>query len=283
MSKLKKIKVGGVPEHFNYPWHQAIKNGTFKANGIDLIWNDFPGGTGQMSEALANEEIDLAIMLTEGSIKQICDGLDLRIVQKYVDSPLLWGIYVDFDAKYSQLADLEDKTVAISREGSGSHLMAYVNAKNENWDTQQLKFVKAQHLDGAVKALQNHKADYFMWEHFTTKPLVDKGVFKHLADCPTPWPCFVIVAKQGFIEAEKEHLNQILEVINSQTLTNKKHKKELSQEIAKAYGLKLDDVEKWMSKTRWSQNQITEEEIKTTLNQLKSLELVTVSGEEVFF
>ena len=283
MSKLKSIKIGGVPEHFNYPWHQALQEGAFEAKGIDLIWNDFPGGTGQMSEALANEEIDLAIMLTEGSIKQICDGLDLRIVQKYVDSPLLWGIYVDSDADYEKLSDLEDKTVAISREGSGSHLMAYVNAKNENWNTQQLQFKKADHLDGAVEALQNQEADYFMWEHFTTKPLVDRGIFKHIGDWPTPWPCFVIVAKNDFIKQENQHLDSILEVINSQTINNREHKAELSKQIAHSYGLKLDDVEKWMRRTKWSQEQITEQEVATTLEQLKSLDLVEVSGNEIFY
>ena len=24
---MQKIKIGGVPEHFNYPWHQGIQNG----------------------------------------------------------------------------------------------------------------------------------------------------------------------------------------------------------------------------------------------------------------
>ena len=185
---MQTIKIGGVPEHFNYPWHQAIKKGAFKAVGIDLQWQDFPGGTGEMSDAIAKQEIDLAIMLTEGSVKKICDGLDLRIVQKYVDSPLLWGIYVKYNSEIETIEELENKTAAISREGSGSHLMAYVNAKNENWDTQNLNFQIAHHLDGAVEAIQQNEADYFMWEHFTTKPLVDNKIFKHINDCPTPCP-----------------------------------------------------------------------------------------------
>lgn len=279
---MQRIRIGGVPEHFNYPWHQAIQKGSFRDKGIDLVWKDFPGGTGQMSEALASKELDLAIMLTEGSIKQICDGMDLRIVQKFVDSPLLWGIYVDYNSDYKNLADLENKTVAISREGSGSHLMAYVNAKNENWNTQNLSFETANHLDGAVEALQQNKADYFMWEHFTTKPLVDQKIFKHIDDCPTPWPCFVIVAKNEFIQQHREILNQILEVVNQQTKANIGNEN-LVEEIADAYGLKIQDVEKWMKRTRWSQDQITEQDVKITLGELKSLDLVSVSGDEVFF
>lgn len=279
---MQSIKVGGVPEHFNYPWHQAIKKGSFEAKGIDLNWEDFPGGTGQMSEALANQEIDLAIMLTEGSIKQICDGQDLRIVQKYVESPLLWGIYVDYASAYQNLNELEHKTVAISREGSGSHLMAYVNAKNENWDIQNLTFETAHHLNGAIEALQQNRADYFMWEHFTTKPLVDQKIFKHIDDCPTPWPCFVVVAKNDFIQKNKACIQHVLEVVNLQTKTNLKNK-HLVNEISEVYGLQKKDVEKWIKKTKWSQEQITDKEVEITLRELESLDLVQVSGEEIFF
>lgn len=279
---MHKIKIGGVPEHFNYPWHQAIKNGNFKAKDIDLQWQDFPGGTGEMSEALANQEIDLAIMLTEGSIKKICDGQDLRIVQKYVDSPLLWGIYVHHSSEIEKIDELQNKTAAISREGSGSHLMAYVNAKNENWDTKNLSFKIAHHLDGAVEALQQNKADYFMWEHFTTKPLVDKNIFKHISDCPTPWPCFVIVASNELVKSNFEIIQNILEVINKQTLANLKNNN-LADEISKAYHLKLADVQNWLSKTRWSQEQITNDEINLTLKQLENLALVQVKGDEDFF
>jgi TRAP-type uncharacterized transport system substrate-binding protein len=37
--------------------------------------------------------------------------------------------------KYKTVSDLEDTKVAISRQGSGSQLMAYVNAHNHGWKT----------------------------------------------------------------------------------------------------------------------------------------------------
>ena len=30
-----------------------------------------------------------------------------------------------------------------------------------------------------------------------TKPLVDNGIFRRIADCPTPWPCFVIAVRDN--------------------------------------------------------------------------------------
>ena len=47
-----KIRIGGVPEHFNLPWHLAIEDGMFAHHGIDLEWIMFPEGTGAMNKAL---------------------------------------------------------------------------------------------------------------------------------------------------------------------------------------------------------------------------------------
>jgi hypothetical protein len=43
-----------------------------------------------------------------------------------------------------------------------------------------------------------------MWERFMTKPLVDKGIFRRIADCPTPWPCFVIAVRDEVLENNPE-------------------------------------------------------------------------------
>ena len=42
---MTTIKVAGVPEHFNLPWHLAIENGAFTQEDIDLQWQDYPGGS----------------------------------------------------------------------------------------------------------------------------------------------------------------------------------------------------------------------------------------------
>jgi hypothetical protein len=48
-----------------------------------------------------------------------------------------------------------------------------------------LQFEIINTIDGAVEALTSGTADYFMWERFMTKPLVDKGIFRRVGDCPT--------------------------------------------------------------------------------------------------
>ena len=207
---MKKVKIGGVPEHFNLAWYLALKNGDFKAKDINLRWHDYYGGTGEMCKALRDGDIDLAVILTEGIVKDIIAGNPSKIVQTFVQSPLIWGIHVAKNSDFKQIEDIQGTRAAISRYGSGSHLMAYINAKNNNWDLEKdLKFEVIKNLDGAVEGLTNGDADYFMWEKFTTKPLVDKGTFRRIANCPSPWPCFVIAARDGYIEENGDDLRSI--------------------------------------------------------------------------
>ena len=77
-TSLTTIRLGGVPEHFNLPIHLAIENGAFEKAGIDLQWTTFKGGTGQMTKALREGEVDACILLTEGIIKDIIAGNRLK-------------------------------------------------------------------------------------------------------------------------------------------------------------------------------------------------------------
>jgi hypothetical protein len=43
---------------------------------------------------LRDGETDIAVILTEGIVKDIVAGNPSKIVQVYVESPLIWGIHV---------------------------------------------------------------------------------------------------------------------------------------------------------------------------------------------
>ncbi|WP_067034152.1 substrate-binding domain-containing protein [Allomuricauda sp. CP2A] len=270
---MKTVKIIGVPEHFNLPWHLAMEDGAFEDRGIALDWTDVPEGTGKMCQMLENHEADLAIILTEGIIKSISQGNPSKIVQVYISSPLLWGIHVAANSSRNSIQELKDDKVAISRMGSGSHLMAYVNAQNQGWNPKKLQFDIIDNLDGAVKSLTEGSNAYFMWEHFTTKPLVDNGTFKWLEDCPTPWPCFVIAATDAFLETNSGVLNHILEVINTYT-EEFKQIPSIDRTLANRYEQKLDDIQDWLSKTTWGQDQLSQETLEVVQKRLFSLNLI---------
>ena len=274
---MKTIKIAGVPEHFNLPWHLTIENKEFEAQNIDLQWTDVPEGTGKMCQMLRDGETDIAVILSEGIVKDIVAGNSSKIVQVYVESPLIWGIHVAANSNYKTLADVENTKVAISRLGSGSQLMAYVNANNQNWNTENLQFEIVNTIDGAVEALSNGTADYFMWERFMTKPLVDKGIFRKIADCPTPWPCFVIAVRDEILEKEPEAIQKILNTINKTTASFKTIP-EIDAVLAQKYHQKIEDIQEWLSITEWSQEQLSKEMLNNIQNQLLELKIIDKIG-----
>tara|TARA_R110002049_G_scaffold33997_5_gene111411 strand:- start:345 stop:1199 length:855 start_codon:yes stop_codon:yes gene_type:complete len=271
---MKTFHIGGVPEHFNLPWYLTLRDKEYHKEGINLRWKDFSGGTGQMCKALREKEIDMAVILTEGMVRDIINGNDCKIVQVFVSSPLIWGIHVASNSDYKTVADLKGTHAAISRFGSGSHLMAYVNAENQNWDTEKdLKFTVINNLEGAVNGLPNGEGDYFMWEKFMTKPYVDDNTFRLVGECPTPWPCFVIAVRNEVLENDEDSIKHIVEIINA-TTREFKDIPSIDTMIANRYGQKLEDVQMWLSLTSWSQSQLTEKEIENIQNQLLKLELI---------
>jgi ABC-type nitrate/sulfonate/bicarbonate transport system substrate-binding protein len=271
---MKNFKIGGVPEHFNFPWYLTLKDKSYQKKGVNLRWIDYPGGTGQMNKALRNKEIDMAVILTEGIVRDIIKGNKAKIVQVFVKSPLIWGIHVAKNSNYHSISDLKGTKAAISRFGSGSHLMAFINAKNYNWDVHaDLKFKVIDTLEGALKGLPEGKGDYFMWEKFTTKPYVDQGIFRRVGNCPTPWPCFVIAVRNDILENETEAVKNILEIINAETKRFKSIP-EIDILLSKRYQQKLEDVQEWLSLTEWSRKNLSEVELEEVQNRLLELKLI---------
>ena len=274
---MKTIKIVGVPEHFNLPWQLCIENGEFEAENINLQWTSIPEGTGKMCQLLRDGETDIAVILTEGIVKDIVGGNPSSIVQVYVESPLIWGIHVAANSHYQTLADLENTKAAISRLGSGSQLMAYLNANNQGWKTDDLNFEIVNTIDGAVEALSNGTADYFMWERFMTKPLVDKGIFRRIGDCPTPWPCFVIAVRNDVLEKQPEVIAKILEIINTTTIEFKDIPS-IDKTLAQNFHQKIEDIQEWLSLTQWSQSPLSEKVLNKIQNQLFDLKIINKRG-----
>lgn len=243
------LRVGGVPEHFNYPWQLAQEHQLAEAYDLSFEWMNFPGGTGAMLQALENDELDIAILLTEGGVNAIAQGLEARIIGTYVASPLHWGIHVPADSAIQTEEDTKDKVYAISRPHSGSHLMSYVHYKNHDWPTEGITFKEVGDFKGAKEAFANGDADVFLWEKYTTKPTVDSGEWRRVGVCPTPWPSFVIIAKNDLCAQRPELLKRLMQMAGrARHLYNET---DTLRYIADRYGLQLEDTREWFVQTRW--------------------------------
>lgn len=247
---LAHFTVGGVPEHFNYPWYHAAEHDqSFADRRFSFEWRSFPGGTGAMCAALRSGEIDVAIMLTEGAVADISHGNPSRIIGTYVNSPLTWGIHVSAQSSFQNVMELREEKFAISRYQSGSHLMAYVNAQQQGWNPNELQFEVVGGMEGARKALKSDQAQVFMWEKFTTKPIVDQGEFRRVGNCVTPWPCFVLVAREEVIEKEQAGLLEMLYSIRR--IMSQMEEAEKMDYISRRFEQERQDVVEWYRQTEW--------------------------------
>ena len=243
-----QFTVGGVPEYFNMPWHQAQEDSSFAQRGLEVTWKDYPGGTGAMMHDLRAGAIDVAVALTEGVVAEIINRRSCRIAQWFVTSPLRWGVHVAANAPYQQIANLQNRTFAVSRLGSGSHLMAYVLARHHGWSPEGLRFEIVNNLDGARQALAKGAADGFLWEQFTTQPWVDTSEFRRVGVIDTPWPCFVVAVRA---DHSGEGLSLLLDTVN-QSAARLKAQPDAAVRVAQRYALPIADPEPWWQSVHWA-------------------------------
>ncbi len=251
MAQPETLNVGGVPEHFNLPWQLGIAGGEFAQQSLQLNWTDYPGGTGAMTKDLRSGTLDVAVLLTEGIVADICKGNPAKIVQPYVMTPLIWGIHVPAASSYQEVEELAGKRFAISRLGSGSHLMAFVHARQRGWNPESLQLITVGDMNGAREAFRKGEADAFMWEKAMIQPLVDAGEFRRVGECPTPWPCFVIAARDEVIRQRPAALRRMLSVINRASKDFMQRPDAVSL-VTERYGIKPADAQAWYAHTRWS-------------------------------
>ncbi|KAL3931165.1 MAG: hypothetical protein SGPRY_001241 [Prymnesium sp.] len=268
---LKRIRVGGVPEHFNTPWHtvrlplkicpallsracmrEKLESAVRRLKGsphsvlkwliddvqsaaeagLQIEWTTFPGGTGDMTKALREDKLDVAVVLTEGIVAEIIRGNPSKLLGTYVSTPLSksWGVHVSASSKWSDTSELEHATYAVSRLGSGSHLMAMVDAQQRGWSAEALKFEIVGNLQGARSALAEGKADAFMWEKFTTKNLVDSGEWRRIGEALMN-DSAALLTMLKVLEQEAQELTASVDVCET---------------VAVMYGQQVEDVAEWI-------------------------------------
>lgn len=271
---MTRIRIGGVPEHFNMPWLLAIENKMFRSKDFEVEWITFKGGTGAMCSALRNDEVDMCVILTEGIINDIVNGNPSKILSKYINTPLIWGVHTSVDSSINYYGEIFDRKYAISRKGSGSHLMPQVDAMIKERDINSDQFEIVKNLEGALDSLGRHETDVFYWEKYTTKPYVDNGQLRCLGEFVTPWPCFVIAASDRFLAKSESDVKAVLDTIYFVSGQFVKMPDVVSQ-LSERYNQKYEDIENWFHSTEWaSSSYISHKMLENVVHALKKSGLV---------
>jgi ABC-type nitrate/sulfonate/bicarbonate transport system substrate-binding protein len=282
---MKKITVTGVPEHFNFPWLQVVEKQPFLDEGIQLVWKNEPKGSGAMNKSLRDGETDIAIVLTESFIKDKTEGNPALMIGFHIESPLIWGIHGSVRSEIDDISQLGHGDFVISRYGSGSHLMAFLLAKREGWNLDNIDFEVVGDLEGAQEALQDEIHKLFLWEKYTTKPLVDRGIFKRIGEIPTPWPCFVIVANPTVLKQHAAIIGKLRDMVYLQSIENLQ-KTEFPLLLSEKYKIKLEDIKAWLLQTSWAKDErISKKVLEESMESLKDLGLIQkkIKAEDLIF
>lgn len=271
------IKIGGVPEHFNLPIHLAKEKKQFEKRGVNVEWVTFGGGTGQMTQALRDGTVDICILLTEGIITDIVNGNPSKIISEYVTTPLTWGIHTGAKNALRHYDEIYDKKYAISRFGSGSHLMAIVDANSNGHNLRREQFHVIKDIKGALKSLGELESDVFYWEKFTTKPYVDAGKLRRVGEYRTPWPCFVMAATDKILAEQPENVIRVMRAIHDSADYFMQNDDAIKM-VSDRYELKAKDVERWYHTTEWAiHGWVRDKMLKSVIYHLR---LADIIGEE---
>ncbi len=243
------LHLGGVPEHFNLPWHLAMQHESLA--DLDLRWTDQPGGTGAMLAGLADGSLDLVSILTEGTVDAIANGLAATIIGVYVDSPLQWGVFVPAHSSITSEAELGDTRIAISRFGSGSHLMAFVLAERLGHTVTDERFVVTGGLDGAREAMGEGRAELFLWDRFMTQRHVESGEFRRVGVQTTPWPSFVFAVRDEVLLGRTAEVGRVVDAIVAEAVALH-DRPGVAEELAARYDITEADAAGWLEATTFA-------------------------------
>ena len=248
---LSIVRIAGVPEPFNLPWMLGLERRAFVRAGLEVKWRTVPQGTGAMCTLLQQEEVDMAVLVTEGAVRGIAEGGSFRIVGSLVDTPLTWGVHVPAGSLPGGTEQFSTMPYAISRIGSGSHVMALVHAHRLGRTLTEKDLVLVNDLKGAVDVFKSGRKVTFLWEKAITSPLVRSGAWQRVEDLSSPWPGFVIVARNEYLREHDTQVVRMLRVFRDQA-KGFMEKKAGPEMVAQRYGLELSEAQEWYRSTRWS-------------------------------
>jgi len=270
---MAPLRIGFVPEHFSTPLEFAKKH-----YGLDAKLLPYPSGTGHMVTALQADEIDIAVGLTEGWIAALGKAQAAKqdagfsVVGTYVETPLCWAISTGAKRELEGIKDLKGKKVGVSRIGSGSYVMSFVLADQQGWldtssDNPPFPVEVLNTFSNLRNGVNDSTADFFMWEHFTSKRYYDNGEIKRIGEIYTPWSSWKIVAANHLLHPENgssgsnashprltTELEDVLEKINKGVKHFEENQEEAVQYISTQLDYSEEDAREWLKTVRFAKD-----------------------------
>lgn len=158
------------------------------------------------------------------------------------------------------MSSLKGSKIGVSRIGSGSYVMGFVLGDQQGWLTSS-SFSDKPYSDTVVlntfanlrNAVNSGEADFFMWEHFTSKRYYDSGEIRRVGEIYTPWSSWKIVASTR-LAPDDQRVKDLCDKLDHGI----KHFNENHEEAVKYISTELDyseeDAREWLKTVRFPEH-----------------------------
>lgn len=143
----------------------------------------------------------------------------------------------------------------MSRIGSGSYVMGSVLADQHGWPAYKDNVV-LNTFENLRKAVNSGEADFFMWEHFTSKRYYDSGEIRRVGEIYTPWSSWKIVASTSLIKDGKleERIGFLFQKLDQGIKYFNENKDEAVKYISTELDYSAEDATEWLKTVRFPTN-----------------------------
>lgn len=147
------------------------------------------------------------------------------------------------------MTGIQNRVADDLRHDSGSYIMSCVLAQKQGWLQHKGVMPFETVVCGPFKplrdAVNSGKADFFMWEHFTTKRWFDSGELKRVGEVPTPWNAWYITAAGSRAEEDPRIRELFLPSLEKGISEFQTNTSAATDFIAANMEYSKDDAEEW--------------------------------------
>ena len=156
--------------------------------------------------------------------------------------------------------------------------MGYVLADTHHWlqpsskGNEPFTVVSLQTFAALRAAVNDRSADFFMWEHFTSKRYHDSGEIARIGEIYTPWPSWHIVAR----DADDQRLPGMFEALNKSVEYFEGNQEEAVSYISSELDYSEQDARDWLGTVRFAKDVrgVDEEVVEKTMGVLQKAGVV---------
>ena len=146
--------------------------------------------------------------------------------------------------------DLVGAPFAISRLGSGSHLMAILYAQRHGWTPRAEDLIVVHNMEGAAEHMRSGGPIIFLWEEYVTARYVDAGEMRRVDVIRGDWPGFVIVAREGVLSERPEAMRAALAVLK-RSVRDLETVDDLVTRVMRNGDFTAERAAAWLEQVRW--------------------------------